>query len=471
LVFAGYGISAPGYDSYHGLNVKNKWVLVFRYEPEKINAELRRQLSQYAALRYKAFTARQHGAKGIIFVSGPNAKVKHELIPLSSDTSLYGSGIVAISIKDAIVDELLANALQALQDKLDSGQVLAMPALSGVKIAGQVDVQQSKTYGRNVLARLRMASARSPMIMIGAHADHLGRGELSGSRARGGEIQLIHHGADDNASGVASVLETAAVLSDLKAQGRLHGSKDILFAIWSGEELGLLGSTYFIKSCTSPRPAIAAYINLDMVGRLRDKLVVQGVGSSSKWAKLIEQANKMHTISLLTQNDPYLPTDSTAFYLHGVPAINLFTGSHGEYHTPRDNIATLNFKGMKSVTRFLLDLILAIEVQTDLIDYKQVPKDRNNTQRGFRVYLGTIPDYTSSDITGVKLSGVTKDSPAERAGLKTDDVIVELAGKKIHDIYDYSYVLSALHAGQPVMLVVQRGQVRVKLAIVARSRD
>jgi hypothetical protein len=470
LVFAGYGITAPGYDSYHGLNVKNKWVLVFRYEPEKMNAQLRRHLSQYATLRYKAFTARQHGAKGIIFVSGPNAKVKDELIPLSFDTSLTDSGIVAISIKDAIVNELLRNTLQVMQDKLDAGQLSVMSKLSGIKMAGQVEVQRKRRRGRNVLARLRVAPGM-PSIIIGAHADHLGRGELSGSRARENEVQHIHPGADDNASGVAIVLETAAVLSDLKAQGRLHGSKNILFAIWSGEELGLLGSTYFIKSIASTRPAITAYINLDMVGRLRDKLVVQGVGSSSKWLELIEQASKPHSISLLAQSDPYLPTDSTAFYLHGVPAINLFTGSHDEYHTPRDKLATLNVKGMQSISKFLLDLILAMDAQTDPIDYKQVSKGRENTRRGFRVYLGTIPDYTSADIAGVKLSGVTKDSPAEQAGLKTNDVIVALAGKNIHDIYDYSYVLSALHADRPVLLVVLRGQTRMKLTIVARSRD
>jgi len=489
LVFAGYGITAPilgdlpAYDSYHGLNVKNKWVIVFRYTPEKISNEQHRQLSQYSSPRYKAFTAKENGAKGIIFVSGPNSKVKNELIPLSFDTSLSSSGVVAISVEDVVINELLRNnayqfnSLQKLQDKLDSGQLDAVPELTGIKIACHIDVQQKKQHGRNVLARLKVDAATASMMIIGAHIDHLGRGELSGSRSREDEIKLIHYGADDNASGVSSVLEAAVALSNLKAQGKLHGSKDILFAIWSGEELGLLGSAHFIKDFIektgnkSLRPAIDANINLDMVGRLRKNLVLQGVGSSSIWPKLIERVNKRDAMPLITQNDPYLPTDSTSFYLHGVPTLNLFTGSHDEYHTPRDKPETLNYEGMKRISKFLVDLILVLEIKQNVMDYQQVQKTGDHPGRGFRVYLGTIPDYTSSDSLGVKLSGVTKDSPAERAGLRQDDMIVELAGKKIHDIYDYTFALSALHAGDPVALVVLRGQVRVTLTIVARSRE
>jgi hypothetical protein len=288
---------------------------------------------------------------------------------------------------------------------------------------------------------------------------------------------LIHYGADDNASGVATVLEAAVALADLKAKGTLHGSKDILFAIWSGEELGLLGSAHFVKefmakaSNKSLRPTIDVAINLDMVGRLRKSLVLQGVGSSSVWPKLIEQVKAQHSIAVITQKDPYLPTDSTSFYLHGVPTLNLFTGSHDEYHTARDRPETLNYEGMKNISEFLCDLVLALENESIPIEYRQVAKTGDNPGRGFRVYFGTIPDYASADVSGVKLTGVTKDSPAEQAGLKSDDVIIELAGKKIHDIYDYTFVLSALHVGESVSLVVLRGQEQVTMNIVARSRE
>ena len=489
LIFAGYGITAPAlrklpsYDSYHGLDVKNKWVVVFKYVPEKISDERSRQISQYSSLRYKAFTAKEHGAKGIIFVTGPNSRVKNELIPLSLDTSVSGSGIVVLSVKNNVLDDLLNNSgdqfssLQKLQDALDSGQLCSLPVLASIKFAGQTDIEKTTHRGRNVLAKLRVGQSGAGMIVVGAHVDHLGRGNLGGSRELDSEIGMIHAGADDNASGVASVLEAAARLSELKAHGKLHGNKDILFAAWSGEELGTLGSSHFVKNFMntttnkSLRPAIDAAINLDMVGHLRKNLILQGIGSSSDWPKMIERAKVNHPISLITQNDPYLPTDSTSFYLHGVPTINFFTGAHDDYHTPRDKPETLNYEGIKNISEFLVDLILALEGGPNSIDYQEVQKTHDNAEREMRIYLGTIPDYASSDVSGVKLSGVAKNSPAEQGGIKRDDVIVELAGKKIHDIYDYTFVLNALHAGEPVKLVVLRGQTKVDLTVVARYRE
>jgi hypothetical protein len=489
LVFAGYGITAPAmgklppYDSYRGINVTNKWVVVFRYAPEKIPEERSRQVSQYSSLRYKAFTAKEHGAKGIIFVSSSDVKVKSELIPLSLDTSLSGSGIVAVSVKNNVLDNLLTrsnhrlNSLQKLQDALDFGELSALPVLSGIKISGQTDIEKNRQHGRNVLAKLRMSPNAAPLIVVGAHVDHLGRGKLSGSRARDNETGMIHPGADDNASGVASILEIAARFSALKANGTLRGNKDILFAAWSGEEFGILGSSHFVNNLMksapnkSLRPAIDAAINLDMVGHLREHLVLQGTGSSADWPTLMKQIKENHPISLVTQSDPYLPTDSTSFYLHGVPTLNLFTGAHDNYHTPRDKAETLNYAGIKDISEYLVDLILALEDQPQLMNYREVPKARNHTEREFKIYLGTIPDYASSDVSGVKLSGVAKNSPAEQAGLKHDDVIIELAGKNIHDIYDYTFALNLLHVGKPVTLIVLRGQEKVALTVVARYRE
>lgn len=487
LVFAGYGITAPAlgklpaYDSYKGLNVKGKWVVVFRYTPEKISKEQSQHLSQYASPRYKVFTAKEHGAKGIIFVSGPNAQVKDELIPFSFDGSLAGSGLVALSVKDQILDDLLKNnhlSLKKLQDKLDMGHQLdSSPLLTPIKLTGHISIQQNKKSGRNVLAKLRVRENANQMLVVSAHVDHLGRGELTGSRATAHEKKFIHYGADDNASGVASVLDAALKLGALKAQGQLHGDKDILFAIWSGEELGLLGSAHFIKEFKKKSknqaslPNLNANINLDMVGRLRKNLILQGVASSTAWAKLIQQVNNQHAIPLVTQADPYLPTDSTSFYLHGIPTLNFFTGAHDEYHTFRDQPQTLNYAGMKNITLFLVDLILGLEKMPAAMDYRQVAKTERLPRERFKIYLGTIPDYASPDVRGVKLAGVTKDSPAEQAGLKANDIILKLAGKKIDNIYDYTFVLGALRVGEEVALVVQRDNKKVAMTIVARARE
>ncbi len=452
LVFAGYGITAPAigklpaYNSYKNLNVKNKWVVVLRYAPEKITAERRRQLSLYSSLRYKAFTAQQNGAKGIIFLS-------NELIPLSFDGALASSGIIALSVKDSV-----------------------FPVVNGIKISGQTEINKITKHGRNVLAILKINPYLASMIVIGAHVDHLGHGELSGSLARNDEIGMMHPGADDNASGVASLLQTAAMLSELKANGKLQGNKNILLAAWSGEELGNLGSAQFVKRFmkitlnNSLRPAIDAAINLDMIGHFDKKLVVQGIGSSSDWVKLFKKVNANYQLPFITQNDPYLPTDSTAFYLQGVPALNFFTGAHEGYHSPRDTADTLNYKGIKNISEFLMGLIFALEESPNLMSYQEVKKTHAVPEREFKIYLGTIPDYTSADIVGVKLAGVAKDSPAAQAGIKRNDVIIELAGNSIHDIYDYTFVLNGLPVAEPVKLVVLRGQARVALTIVPRYR-
>lgn len=489
LIFAGYGIKAPAldklplYDSYQGLDVKNKWVIVFCDVPEKISDKQSRQLRPYASPRYKAFTAKEQGATGIIFVNQPGSQNKNKLLPFSFDTSLSGSGIVALSVKNEAVDSWLAtshhpfNSLQKLQDNLDSGQTLPSSLASSIKINGQTDIEKKRQQGRNVLARLKISPSRtSPVLVIGAHVDHLGHGELSGSRRLSDEKGMIHAGADDNASGVASVLEVAARLSYLKAHGQLSGNKDILFAAWSGEEFGILGSSHFVSNAMKHtqtdtlRPAIEAVINLDMIGHLREKLVLQGVGSSSAWPRIIKQSKNTQLLPTILQDDPYLPTDSTAFYLHGVPGLNFFTGAHDDYHTPRDKPETLNYRGIKRISEFLINLILVLEKTPLMMNYQKVQKPTNDSEQIRKIYLGTIPDYTSSDQTGVKLSGVAKNSPADLAGLRQNDVIIELAGKTIHDIYDYTFILNALQVGKPARLVVLRRQQKLVLSIVAQFR-
>ncbi|MFI4918893.1 MAG: M20/M25/M40 family metallo-hydrolase [Legionellales bacterium] len=348
---------------------------------------------------------------------------------------------------------------------------------AGVFLGKNKATTMSNQQGRNVLAKLKMSPNSARMIVIGAHVDHLGHGQLSGSRARNYENGMIHAGADDNASGVASILEVAAQLSSLKAQGKLHGNKDILFAIWSGEELGILGSSHFVKNYIKPatnklpRPTLDAVINLDMVGHLRKSLVLQGLGSSTDWLKVINNIGTNHTIPLIMHNDPYLPTDSTSFYLHGIPTLNLFTGAHDNYHTPRDTPDTLNYAGIKKISEFLVELTLALESRLLPMSFQAVEKPKSNLERGFKIYLGTIPDYASAEVIGVKLSGVAKNSPAERAGLQQNDVIVKLAAQDIHDIYDYTAALNALPVGKPVSLKVLRGNKQVALMIIATYRE
>ncbi len=489
IVFAGYGIVAPStdgqteYDSYVHLDVKDKWVLMFRYLPENVSPEMRQHLNRYAPLRYKAMAARDRGARGLIVVSGPNAQVKEQLVPLLFDSSLAGTSIAAIAITDKIAETWMQAAgktLKELQDTLDTGAPIMGFLIPETTLSTTIDIQQEKRTGRNVLARLQAGpTPGKTAIVVGAHVDHLGHGIGASSLAREEEKGHIHFGADDNASGVAGMLEIAQYLIDLKARGQLRLKHDIVFAAWSGEEMGLLGSSYFTRTLggqaiepASLRPAIAACLNMDMIGRLDKSLIVQGLGSSSVWPTLLERANALVGLPITVQNDSYLPTDATSFYLKEVPILNAFTGAHADYHTPRDTAEKLNYAGAEKITRLFASVAIFLATQTEALDYRKMEQPAAAVGRvGVRAYLGTIPDYAQSDVTGVKLSGVVKGGPAEKAGVQGGDIVVELAGKKIENIYDYTYALDGLKIGAPVELSVLRGEQRVTLTVTPGSRE
>ena len=492
VAFAGYGIVAPAregqeeYDSYAHLDVGDKWVLVFRYLPEQVSPARRQHLSRHASLRYKAMAARDRGARGLLIASGPNSKVNDELVGLGMDASLAASGIAAISLSDSAAEQLLqesAHNLKSLQDQLDSGeQVMGFP-VPEVSLAGEIDIIQEKRMGRNVVARLAAAAEKVPggAVLIGAHIDHLGKGLSGNSLARQGEQGQVHNGADDNASGIAGMLEIAQYMVDLRVRGQMKQRQDLLFAAWSGEELGILGSQAYVawlserREASGSRPLegkVSAYLNLDMIGRLRERLSLQGVGSSSVWRKEIEQRNVVVGLPITTSDDSYLPTDATSFYLAGVPILSAFTGSHEDYHSPRDTADKINYEGVARISELVALIARSLATSPETLDYvEQERPDEEGATRGLRVYLGTIPDYTQGDVKGVGLSGVTRGGPADQAGVQGGDVIIELAGRTIENIYDYTYAIDVLKIGEPTSLVVLRDGERIDLTVVPGSRE
>lgn len=485
VIFVGYGLSVPGkegegYDSYAGVSVSNKIALVLRYAPEEVDTKRRAELNRYAGLRYKAMLARDHGAKAVLFVTGPNSPNAGELAGLNFDSSLAGSGIVAASISSNVVNTLFAGSgkdLKALQSALDKENPHAesgftLPKLK-VKIA--TAIEHLKKTDRNVIAFLPPASPALPgaeYVLVGAHYDHLGHGESGGAMQRKGEEHDIHPGADDNASGTAAVLELAAALAKERADKPENFQRGILFALWSGEEIGLIGSSQFAEHPPVVLSNVAAYVNFDMVGRLREnKLILQGVGSSSAWRKLIEKRNVAAGFNLTLQEDPYLPTDTTAIYSKHVPVVNFFTGSHEDYHRPTDRPDTLNYDGLERITRFARAIIADLAKGPERPDYLTVARSDSGggSRENLRAYLGTIPDY-ATEVAGVKLSGVRGGGPADKAGLKSGDIIVEFGGKKIANIYDYTYAMDAVKIGQPVQVIVLRDGQRVTLTVTPEAR-
>ena len=481
VVFAGYGLTVPegdgpSYNSYERIDVKGKIALILRYVPEKVDPARRAQLNRYAGLRYKAMQAREHGAKAVLIVTGPNSPNAGEILPLTNDNSSAGSGIIAASISAQLADKLLESSgknLKQLQTALDDENPHAEQgmALPKVKVKLSCAIQHLKKNDRDVIGVLPPAPGNDEYIMVGAHYDHLGHGG-SNSLDRSGEENKIHPGADDNASGVAWLMELAGALAQNRAGHPEKFPRGLVFASWSGEEIGLIGSAAFAEQPPVSLGKIVAYLNADMVGRLREnKLTIQGVGSSHLWRRILEKRNVAAGFNLSLQDDPYLPTDVTSFYLKDVPVLSFFTGAHEDYHRPTDTADKINYEGLERIAQFSEKLITELEQTRERPDLAKV--ERKGPIAGgretLRAYLGTIPDYTT-EVKGVKLSGVRGGSPAEKAGVKGGDVIVEFAGQKIANIYDYTYALDAVKIGQPVKMIVERNGQRVTLTVTAEAR-
>ena len=386
---------------------------------------------------------------------------------MSFDSAVAGSGIVAAAIRGEVAEKLFerveGKSLADAQKALDSGNPhVAGFEIPGVEVALNVRLEKETRTAENVVGYLpatERTARRADRILLGAHYDHLGRGNDGNSLAGKDEAGQIHHGADDNASGVAAVLAIAE-----KARSR-DEKAPLAFAFWSGEELGLLGSIEFVRGGAIPRAGdLAAYVNFDMVGRMRDnKLVLQAAGTSSVWPRLIEQANVVVGFDVQVNDDPYLPTDVTSFNQAEMPSLNFFTGSHKEYHRPADRAELINYEDLERVVEFgalLAQKIAALPEKPDFIKVARATQS-GGSRDTVRVFTGTIPDY-ATEVKGLLLSGVIEGGPAEEAGLRGGDVIVEFAGRKIENIYDYTYALDVVKIGEPVAVVYLRESERRK---------
>ena len=484
VVFGGYGLAVAGkpgegYDSYAGLDCTNKVVIVLRYVPEGVSQDRRQKLMRSAALQYKATVAGRHGAKGIIIVGGPNSKNSNKLIPVNLDRSAASSGVVALSGSHKLANAVFAAAgkgvIKTVQDDLDKEnphKPFSYP-LAGTKIRVKTAVKKVERHDYNVIAVLPpgIETDEPEYVMIGAHYDHLGYNDGS-LQPKGGNPGRIHNGADDNTSGTVTLLELAAWLAEEREKNPNKFKRGIIFCWWTGEEIGLLGSAQYAKKPLIPFKQVTSYINLDMVGRMKkNQLIMQGIGTSSVWKKLIEKRNVAAGFSLKLQDDPYQPTDITSIYPKGVPSICLFTGLHKDYHKPTDDPDTLNYEDMQRLTEFTGHLMLDLVGEMKRPDYIKV--ERGNRGRGTRnemkAYTGVIPDYASEE-KGLLINDVRAGGPADKAGIKGGDIVVQFGAKKINNIYDYTEALNDIKIGKPVKVIVTRKKKKVELTITPEAR-
>ena len=259
--------------------------------------------------------------------------------------------------------------------------------------------------------------------------------------------------------------------SSRHSRGGRFGARNLAVALWSAEELGLIGSNAFVNTPPIPVTEIAAYLNFDMVGRMQDnKLAVQATGSSAVWASLIERANVAAGFNLAVQPDPYQPTDVATFNQAAVPSLNFTTGAHLDYHKPSDTADKINYDDLDRIAEFATAIaarLMEAEQAPQFVKVEQSSQTVNRT--GVRVFTGTVPDY-AAEAKGLLLGGVIGGGPAERAGLQKGDVIVEIAGQTIANIYDYTYALELLKVDQPVKVVYMRGTERRETTLTPSAR-
>ncbi len=306
--------------------------------------------------------------------------------------------------------------------------------------------------GNNVVGFLDNKAENT--IIIGAHYDHLGFGG-EGSLYRD-SIKAIHNGADDNASGIAVLLNLAA---KLKAK---NTNNNYLFMAFSGEEMGLLGSNYFVKNPTIDIKKASYMINMDMVGRMKkdSSLAVYGTGTSPIFKQVLKSHNE--NFRLVQQESGVGPSDHTSFYLADIPVLHFFTGQHEDYHKPGDDSEKLNYDGMHLISDYIFNIITDLD-NNGKISFRKTKNESEDTPR-FKVGLGVIPDYLF-DGKGMRIDGVSEDKPAQKAGLKKGDIVIKLGDSLVINMMSYMRALSVFEEGSSTKVVVKRGNEEVEKII------
>jgi hypothetical protein len=536
VAFVGYGITAAdqNHDDYKGADVRDKIALAFSGTPDGDNPHSR--FTRAGEVRFKAAAARAAGAKALIVVAAEVNFKEDKLSRLDFDNSGGDAGLPVVVISRQAAAKILG--LGGVPQLADSEKTLLeggsqaervkaglnadfQGPRQGVALIVSTDVVRRNAPAANVVGILHGTDAKlkTEVIVLGAHYDHLGHGGRSSLATREGEI---HHGADDNASGTAALIELARLLAAQRDKLR----RTVVFIAFGGEEEGLLGSSHYVAHPSAPIEQTVAMINMDMVGRLKDDmLMIGGVGTASEWRKWIEETNRTFKVTvdpmgmraqsgepttrpvsadlssgsqgektvqtpivvtgsngrvvatavqgqrfnLRLNEDGFGPSDHSSFYSKRLPVLFFFTGTHEDYHKPSDTAERINYEGLARVADFVREITFALQASDARPTFAVAKTETAARSTGFRVYLGTVPSYGETT-DGLKLDGVREGSPAETAGLKAGDRIVRLAGRDVRNVYDYTQALSEMKAGQEYDIEIVRDTQRMSLKITPAAR-
>lgn len=467
LVFAGYGFQIDEeeikWDDYASLSVEGKWLLLLRGVPGA--QESSSPYVNYSEDRGKALLASDLGAAGVIFVSGTSYDPEDQLVELKGKQ--HPLGIPVVHLSRSAADQLLTSAGRDSLSILESGLTDTNEAMSfgtGVEVNVTVDLQPRKMETANVLATLEGSheGLKNEYVVIGAHHDHLGMGGPASS-SRTPDTIAVHYGADDNASGVAGVLEASEWLS-------AHvPARSVLFTTFGAEEMGIIGSKYLAENSPVDMENIQVMINLDMIGRLNEdrQLQVGGVGTSPGFQNLLESINSNYGFDLKFSNEGYGPSDHASFYARDVPVLFISTGAHSDYHTPGDDLSAINLEGAREVSAFVSEVAAALANQHERLAFTEAGPKVRGSSRGRRggITLGLMPDMTYDGSEGMPVMAVTEGRPAAVGGIQKGDIIVAIEGKSVGNIYDYMARLDGLKEGMSIVVQVKRDGDLIDLVI------
>lgn len=467
LAFAGYGITAPkeAYDDYAPFGpqgAKGLAMIVLRQEPQKDDPHSvfdGNQASQYAALSRKVANASEHEVGGLVLCNDASDKDDALMAFERAGDGSERRQMPVLHVRRAVLEPLLAAGLgrdlATLERTTDEKLEPQGAPLAGWRIRGRVTIARKEAESRNVLAVLP-GKGGGEAIVLGAHYDHLGFG--GANSAAPGET-AVHHGADDNASGTAMLVEVARLLA---AEGPFP--RTILFAAFSGEERGLLGSAHYTANAALPLADTAAMVNLDMVGRLDgDKVIVHGTGTGTGLDPLVDRLVAAHGFEIAKEPGGFGPSDHSSFYARKIPVLHLFTGSHSDYHRPTDTADKLNYAGMVRLTRLVADIVKELATAPERPAYIEVAS-KMFARGGDRPYFGSIPDFGKPG-KGYAITGATKDSPAARGGLQGGDVIIRLGDSAVTGLEDFDSALRKHKGGDTIPVVVLRAGAEVTLEV------
>ena len=464
VVFVGYGFDVDQdslkWKDYDGVDVKGKWVILFRGDPELDKQDSK--FIPFTEIRGKILVAKDRGAIGVLIVSPVAVDKDDKLIGIHSENNDVTSGIPVINIKREVGNKLLAStgfridSLENILNRTRQPKAFELPVI----VNASTKLVLKKARASNVIGMIEGSdpALKNEYVLIGGHYDHLGFGG-PGSGSRVPDTVAVHYGADDNASGTAMVIEMAGKLESVRKKLK----RSIILVAFSGEEMGLLGSKYFVDHPPVDLKKIKAMFNFDMVERFdksKNSISISGTGTSLEGDSIILKYEKSFPIPVTHSPDGYGPSDHASFYSSNIPVFYFTTGAHTDYHTPDDQASRLDYDTEKMIGDFACNLIMDVSAMSRPLTFKESGKKETAGRGGRRlkVTLGIMPDFAGTEKKGLRIDGVTKDGPADKGGLLKGDIIISINGLPVGNIYEYMTRLGKLKAGQTISVEVIRNE-------------